>query len=253
MSCPLPRAINATAMPTNKSDEVVFMLSVLVVEDDATLNKMLCTKLRLEGFTPIPAFDGIEALDITRDHHVDLVVTDIMMPVMDGNALIEELRGWKPGLPILVMTAKGQTEDMAQSFGLGADDYLVKPVDLQQLVLHVRALLRRSQLQSRQCVDVGSTTLDAGRLTVAVGGAEQVLPPKEFALLFKLVSRPGRVFTRSELLEEVWGPESGSDERNVDAHVKKLRKRLEGSDDISIETVRGLGYKAVVAPERGRS
>ena len=115
----------------------------------------------------------------------------------------------------------------------------------------MRALLRRSQLQSKRRVDVGSTTLDADRLTVAANGVEQVLPPKEFALLFKLVSRPGRVFTRSELLEEVWSPESDSDERNVDAHVKKLRKRLEGSDDIRIETVRGLGYKAVVASAHG--
>ena len=239
-------------MSANTFGKVIFMLSVLVVEDDATLNKMICTKLRLEGFNPIPAFNGIEALDITRDHYVDLVLTDIMMPGMDGTALIEELRGWKPDLPILVMTAKGETEDMAQSFGLGADDYLVKPVDLQQLILHVKALLRRSQLQSKRCVDIGSTTLDADRLTVAINGTEQALPPKEFALLFKLVSRPGRVFTRSELLEEIWGPESDSDERNVDAHVKKLRKRLGGGNDIRIETVRGLGYKAVVVSEHGK-
>lgn len=225
------------------------MLSILVVEDDATLNKMICTKLRLEGFSPLPAASGIEALKVTRDHHVDLVVTDLMMPEMDGNALIEELRAWRPTLPVLVMTAKSQTEDMAESFGLGADDYLVKPVDLSQLVLHVRALLRRAQLQDRLRVRVGATVLDADKLTVAANGDEQVLPPKEFSLLFKLASRPGRVFTRAELLEELWGPESDSDERNVDAHVKKLRRRLEHNDDIRIETVRGLGYKAVCAPQ----
>jgi two-component system OmpR family response regulator len=161
------------------------MISILVVEDDATLNKMICTKLRLEGFAPLPAANGADALRTTRDHHIDFVITDLMMPEMDGNALIEELRAWRPALPVLVMTAKSQTEDMAESFGLGADDYLVKPVDLSQLVLHVRALL-----QDRLRVRVGATVLDADKLTVAANGDEQVLPPKEFSLLFKLASPP---------------------------------------------------------------
>ncbi|MCI1480106.1 MAG: response regulator transcription factor [Eggerthellaceae bacterium] len=224
------------------------MISILVVEDDATLNKMICTKLRLEGFAPLPAANGADALRTTRDHHIDFVITDLMMPEIDGNDLIAELRSWKPALPVLVMTAKSQTEDMAESFGLGADDYLVKPVDLQQLVLHVRALLRRAQLQERMRIRVGATVLDADKLSVEAKGEEQVLPPKEFALIFKLAGRPGRVFTRAELLEEIWGPESDSDERNVDAHIKKLRHRLERNDDIRIDTVRGLGYKAICTP-----
>jgi two-component system OmpR family response regulator len=222
------------------------MFSILVVEDDATLNKMLCTKLRLEGFDPVGVPDGARAIELTASRHVDLVITDLMMPNVDGNELIRELRSWRDDLPILVMTAKGQTEDMAESFGLGADDYLVKPVDLQQMVLHVRALLRRARLEREKRVTLGSTELDMERLTLSWAGRSQELPPKEFGLLFKLASRPGRVFTRAELLEEIWGPESDSDERNVDAHVKKLRHRLEGNPDLAIETVRGLGYKAVL-------
>lgn len=225
------------------------MVSILVVEDDPTLNRMLCTKLRLEGYEPIPAHDGREALDITSREHVDLVVTDLMMPGMDGNELISLLRGWRPELPILVMTARGQTEDMAESFGLGADDYLVKPVDLSQLVLHVRALLRRSRVMAQKRLKVGETVLDADALTVSRGSDSQVLTPKEFGLLYVLAGRPGRVFTRTELLEQVWGPQSDSDERNVDAHVKKIRHRLEGNPDLRIQTVRGLGYKAVTNAE----
>lgn len=227
------------------------MFSILVVEDDPTLNKMICTKLRIEGFKPIPAHDGEQAIDITADTHVDLVITDLMMPRMDGNELIDALRGWRPDLPILVMTARGQTEDMAESFGLGADDYLVKPVDLQQMVLHVKALLRRAGLETRKRVSVGTTQLDADGLTLTQDGVVQELPLKEFGLLFKLASRPGRVFTRSELLEGVWGHDNDSDERNIDAHVKKLRKRLDGNPDIAIETVRGLGYKVVVSGNGG--
>ena len=223
------------------------MLSVLVVEDEPTLNRMICSKLRMEGFEPLPAADGDEALSLSAEQHVDLVLTDLMMPNMDGNGLIAALRGWRPELPILVMTAKGQTEDMEESFGLGADDYLVKPVDLTQLVLHVRALLRRARLASERRLVVGSTTLDADSLELAWDGVRQELPPKEFGLLFKLASQLGRIHTRQELLEELWGPGSESDERNVDAHVKKLRRRLEGNPDLHIETVRGLGYKAVGA------
>lgn len=221
------------------------MFSIMVAEDDPVLNRMVCSKLRLEGFDPVPALDGAQALALTRERHVDLVVTDIMMPGLDGNRLVAELRAWKPGLPVLVMTARGGLEDMAETYGLGADDYMVKPVNLAQLMLHVKALLRRARVESERRLVVGGTVLDFDTLTLSRAGSRQELPPKEFQLLFKLASNAGRIYTRLELLEEIWGPESDANERNVDAHIKKLRRRLEGNPDLQIVTVRGLGYKAL--------
>lgn len=221
------------------------MFSIMVAEDDPVLNRMVCSKLRLEGFDPVPVLDGAQALALTRERHVDLVVTDIMMPGLDGNRLVAELRAWKPGLPVLVMTARGGLEDMAETYGLGADDYMVKPVNLAQLMLHVKALLRRARVESEHRLVVGGTVLDFDTLTLSRAGSRQELPPKEFQLLFKLASNAGRIYTRLELLEEIWGPESDANERNVDAHIKKLRRRLEGNPDLQIVTVRGLGYKAL--------
>lgn len=221
------------------------MFTILVVEDDASLNKMICAKLSREQFKAIPAFDGEEALEIMDREHIDLIISDIMMPKMDGYELTKLLRNTKYYLPILMITAKSQLEDMEKGFVAGTDDYMIKPVNLKEMILRVKALLRRAQLENKKHIAIGNTELDYTGLTVTVDGVVHEMPPKEFYLLFKLLNNPNKIFTRLELLDEIWGMDSDTDERNVDAHIKKLRKKFEGQSDFEIITVRGLGYKAV--------
>jgi DNA-binding response OmpR family regulator len=222
------------------------MFTILVVEDDSTLNKVMCAKLRHEGYEVLSASDGRAALDLMDREHVDLIVSDVMMPGIDGIELIRQLRGARYDLPVLIVTAKGSIEDMESGFAAGTDDYMVKPISLKELVLRVKALLRRAQLASEKRLTVGGTVLDYEGLTVDDGHGPEALPPKEFYLLFRLLSHPGKVFTRLELLDEIWGMEADTDERNVDAHIKKLRKRYGTNPDFEIQTVRGLGYRATV-------
>lgn len=221
------------------------MFTILVVEDDASLNKMICAKLSREQFKAIAAFDGEEALEIMDREHIDLIISDIMMPKMDGYELTKLLRNTKYYLPILMITAKSQLEDMEKGFVAGTDDYMIKPVNLKEMILRVKALLRRAQLENKKHIAIGNTELDYAGLTVTVDGVTHEMPPKEFYLLFKLLNNPNKIFTRLELLDEIWGIDSDTDERNVDAHIKKLRKKFEGQSDFEIITVRGLGYKAV--------
>lgn len=221
------------------------MFSILVAEDDKTLNRMICTKLKQAQYQVFPAFDGQEALELMEKEHIDLIISDVMMPRMDGIELTSALRGAKLTLPILIITAKGQMEDMEKGFRAGTDDYMVKPIKLRELLLRVEALLRRAQLMSEKRLTIRGTVLDYSSLTVQTGGQVDTLPPKEFYLLFKLLNQPGRIFTRQELLDEIWGVDKETDSRNVDAHIKKLRHRFIDHPDFIIETVRGLGYKAV--------
>lgn len=221
------------------------MFTILVVEDDASLNKMICAKLSREQFKAMPAFDGEEALEMMDREHIDLIISDIMMPKMDGYELTKLLRNTKYYLPILMITAKSQLEDMEKGFVAGTDDYMIKPVNLKEMILRVKALLRRAQLENKKHIAIGNTELDYTGLTVTVDGVTHEMPPKEFYLLFKLLNNPNKIFTRLELLDEIWGMDSDTDERNVDAHIKKLRKKFEGQCDFEIITVRGLGYKAV--------
>lgn len=220
------------------------MFSILVVEDDSVLNKMICTKLQQEQYQVFAAFDGDEALNIMDREHVDLVISDIMMPNRNGYELTKDLRDAHCTLPILIITAKSQLEDMEKAFIAGTDDYMIKPVNLKEMVLRVKALLRRSQLVNEKKLVIKNTLLDYEALTVSSEGQTIDLPPKEFYLLFKLLNNPNKIFTRLELLDEIWGVEADTDERNVDAHIKKLRKKFEGNPDFEIVTVRGLGYKA---------
>ena len=220
------------------------MFSILVVEDDATLNKMMCAKLKQEQYETFSAMDGEEALEIMDTQHIDLIVSDIMMPNMDGYELIRELRDADYTLPVLMVTAKDQIEDMEKGFVAGTDDYMIKPINLKELALRVKALLRRAQQANEKKLVVGKTVLDYESLSVTREGDEITLPPKEFYLLFKLLSNPNRIFTRLELLDEIWGMETESDERNVDAHIKKIRKHFGENPDFELMTVRGLGYKA---------
>ena len=220
------------------------MFTILVAEDDLALQRMMCAFLGLNGYQAIPAGNGEEALSQIDRTMPDLVIADVMMPVMDGWELTQELRRAYPLLPIMLVTARTTLEDKRTGFACGADDYLTKPVDLDELLLHVGALLRRSQAMTSHKLTVGETLLDYDSLTVSRDNVSLTLPKKEFYLLFKLLSSPRQIFTRRQLMDEIWGMDAQSDERTVDVHIKRLREKCEVFPDFEIVTVRGLGYKA---------
>ncbi len=222
------------------------MFSILVVEDDEILNKMICSKLRQESYSVFAAYDGEQALDLMDKEHIDLIISDIMMPNMDGYQLVRELRDAAYTIPILMVTAKNQIEDMEKGFRAGTDDYMVKPISMRELVLRVKALLRRAQIANEKKLVVGNTLLDYNALTVKVNEETFEMPPKEFYLLFKLLSNPNKIFTRQELLDEIWGMDAEVDDRTIDSHIKKLRRKFEACADFEIMTIRGLGYKSKV-------
>jgi two-component system OmpR family response regulator len=222
------------------------MPSILVVEDDKILNHLMQTALTNNGYSVFSAENGQDALSVLDKVHIDLVITDIMMPVMDGFSLIGDLRDAGYTMPALFVTAKNSFDDKRRGFNAGADDYMVKPIDLKELILRVSALLRRSQIANERKLTVGGVLLDADALTVTVNGEAQTLPQKEFQLLFKLLSYPGRIFTRFEIMDEIWGMDSESDEKTINVHISKLRSRFEDCRDFEIVTIRGLGYKAVI-------
>jgi DNA-binding response OmpR family regulator len=221
------------------------LFTVLVVEDDETLNKMICAKLKQEHFKVFPAFDGGEALQVMDREHIDLIICDIMMPNMDGYELTKELRSAYNKLPILMVTAKAQMEDLEKGFQAGTDDYMIKPINMKEMILRVNALLRRAQIANEKKIVAGNAVLDYEALTVKIGEDKFGLPPKEFYLLFKLLSNPNKIFTRLELMDEIWGMDSEADDRTVDSHIKKLRRKFEKYSDFEIITIRGLGYKAI--------
>ncbi|MBR5745814.1 MAG: response regulator transcription factor [Clostridia bacterium] len=223
------------------------MPNIIVCEDDKSLNNLIATVLRNDGHTVISAFNGKEALEQFDCAHVDMLVSDIMMPEIDGYELLESLRSVNNNIPVLFITAKGTFSDKSKGFNLGVDDYMVKPIDIKELVLRVNALLRRSKISNERRIIIGSTVLDSEAYTVTeADGVSVTLPQKEFLLLFKLLSYPDRVFTRFEIMDEIWGYESESDEKTINVHISKLRSRYENNPDFSIETVRGIGYKAVI-------
>ncbi len=222
------------------------MFSILVVEDNDILNKMICAKLKLETYNVFSAFDGQEALNILEHNHIDLIISDIMMPGVDGYELTRSLRSAKYSMPILMITAKNQIEDMEQGFAAGTDDYMVKPINMKEMILRVKALLRRSRIVNERKLKIGSTLLDYDALTIVCDGILYDMPPKEFYLLFKLLSTPNKIFTRIELMDEIWGMDTEIDERTIDSHIKKLRRKFEGCSDFEIITVRGLGYKGKI-------
>ena len=221
------------------------MFHILVVEDNADMRELFCTVLSDSGYQCLPAADGAEALEIMDKEYVDLIVADVMMPNMDGYELTKAIRDAKMELPILMVTAKDQFDDMQKGFRAGTDDYMIKPINVRELVLRVEALLRRAKIQSEKKITVGSTVLDYDALTVTIRGEETILPQKEFYLLYKLLSYPNKIFTRPQLMDEIWGMFSETDERTVNTHINRLRERFAGCRDFEIVTVRGLGYKAV--------
>lgn len=222
------------------------MFKILVVEDDVMLNKMICSKLKKNHFEVLSATNGEEALDVIDKFYIDLIITDIMMPKMDGFSLTKELRDFGYDLPILMVTAKGELVDMEEGFRAGTDDYLVKPIKLKELVLRVNALLRRAKIAYEKKLVIGDVVLDYDSLTVSIGDEHYEMPKKEFYLLYKLLVNPNKIFTRLDLLDEIWGMDVDIDERSVDAHIKKLRRKFEHLSEFEIMTVRGLGYKGVI-------
>lgn len=221
------------------------MFQILIAEDDAQLRQMFCRVLQRSGFTPIPVADGQEALEALEREVVDLIVSDIMMPRMDGYELVQTLRENGIQIPVLMITAKDRFQDMQLGFLSGTDDFMVKPVNVNEMVLRINALLRRAKMISDRRQTVGSTVLEFDGFTLRCRDSAQILPQKEFQLLYKLASYPGRIFTRQQLMEDIWGPDSESDVHTVDVHVGRLRERLRDNPDLEIVTVRGLGYKAV--------
>lgn len=221
------------------------MFRILVAEDDAELRQLFCRVLQRSGFVPIPAADGQEALEALERDYVDLMISDVMMPRVDGYELVQTLRDGGSALPILLITARDRFTDVQQGFLSGADDYMIKPVNVNEMVLRVNALLRRAKTLSDRRLTVGSTVLEYDLFTLRQGEASAVLPQKEFQLLYKLTSNLGRIFTRQQLMDDIWGVDSETDTHTVDVHINRLRDRLRGSPDLEIVTVRGLGYKAV--------
>lgn len=222
------------------------MFKIMVVEDDAHARLLMETVLRQHGYQPITAKDGVDALEKMDSHHVDLIVLDVMMPRMDGFEFTRTLRESGSEIPILMVTAKEAPADKREGFTLGTDDYMVKPVDEEEMLLRIAALLRRSRIAADRRLQIGQTELNFNSMTVSVAGKSDSLPKKEFLLLFKLLSTPNRIFTRRQLMDEIWDLDSESDERTVDVHINRLRDRFRGNEDFEIQTVRGLGYKAVL-------
>lgn len=223
-----------------------YMINILVVEDDKNLQKLMVAVLKQYGYNVLNAKDGVEALEILDKSHVDLIITDIMMPNMDGYNLTNALRESNYNLPILMITAKETLEDKRKGFLVGTDDYMVKPFDMDEMILRVKALLRRSKIANEQRLTIGDVELDYNALTVNKDDDSILLPKKEFYLLFKLLSYPKHIFTRQQLMDEIWGIESETDERTVDVHIKRLREKFAHFNEFEIITVRGLGYKAEI-------
>ncbi|WP_314066604.1 response regulator transcription factor [uncultured Vagococcus sp.] len=221
------------------------MATILVAEDEKNIQTLYSRLLKQANYHSLTANNGVEALAIIEDQQVDLLILDIMMPEMNGFEVVEMVRRWDPDLPIMMVTAKEAVTDKKRGFLAGADDYLVKPVDETEFILRVQALLRRSKIYSEKRLTINQTILNSESFTIDNGKDSWELPKKEFMLLFKLLSYPNKIFTRQQLMEEFWERDSDSDERTIDTHIKKLRKKFADNPDFDILTVRGLGYKAV--------
>lgn len=221
------------------------MFGILVVEDDPVQRRLMRAVLSRAGYTVYTASNGDEGLDMLEKVQVDLVLLDVMMPGMDGYEFTKILREGASTLPILMVTAKQAQQDKKEGFLAGTDDYMTKPVDEEEMLLRIAALLRRSKIAAEKKITAGQTVLDYDGMTVMEKGKRFELPQKEFLLLFKLLSYPGQIFTRRQLMDEIWNMDCETDERTVDVHINRLRDRFRTNEDFEIVTVRGLGYKAV--------
>jgi len=222
------------------------MFQILVVEDDKSTARLMKAILNHAGYEVHSAENGIEALELTDTQHIDLIVLDVMMPKMDGYEFTECLRSCGDNTPILMVTAKQLPEEKCKGFLVGTDDYMVKPVNEDEMLLRIKALLRRSQIANEHKLHIGKITLDYDALSVTRENDRQTLPKKEFYLLYKLLSYPDKIFTRLQLMDEIWGMESETTDMTVKVHINRLRKRFEDYPEFEIVAVRGVGYKAVI-------
>lgn len=221
------------------------MFKILVVEDDKELLSLFKHVLIKNGYDAVVAGNGQEALKLLDSEYFDMIISDIMMPVMDGYELVRALREAGNSIPVMMITAKDAFDDMRLGFLSGTDDYMVKPINTNEMILRVGALLRRAQMINDRKLSFGETVLDCDSFTVTQAGESQVLPQKEFMLLYKMASYPGKIFTRRQLMDDIWGYDSDSDTHTVDVHINRLRERFRDNKDLSIVTMRGVGYKVV--------
>ena len=221
------------------------MLKILIAEDDRELRRLFAHVLIKNGYTVKEVGDGQEALDAMDNEYFDLIISDIMMPRMDGYTLVRELREAGNTTPIFMITAKDAFDDMQKGFLSGTDDYMVKPVNVNEMLLRVQALLRRAQMINDRKQTIGNTVLECDSFSVITNGESVILPQKEFQLLYKLASYPGRIFTRQQLMDDVWGYDTDSDTHTIDVHIGRLRERFKDNTDFKIVTMRGVGYKVV--------
>ena len=221
------------------------MFHILVIDDDKNTRLFLRATLENNGYTVTTASNGKEALELLGKEHVDLAVVDIMMPTMDGYEFTATLRECDNNLPIFMISAKQLPADKHKGFDAGIDDYMSKPIEQEEFLCRIKALLRRAKITSEKKIRIGDVVLDYDSLTVTKGGCTQELPQKEFLLIYKLLSFPGKIFTRIQLMDEIWGMDSEAGWETVTVHIARLRKRFEGWEEFEIESIRGLGYKAV--------
>lgn len=226
------------------------MIKLILVEDDVKLNHLIKTILERNNYEVDAVYNPVQALECMEKNAYSLIISDIMMPEIDGFEFARIIRQTDKDIPILFITAKDEFEDKKKSYALGVDDYMVKPIDINELVLRVGALLKRAKMNTERKINVGNTTLDFDSLSVCYKDKEVVLPLKEFKILFKLLSFPNRIFTRSQIMNDCWGIYSESLDRTIDVHITHIRDKFEDNDDFSIVTIRGLGYKAVINNEK---
>lgn len=221
------------------------MFRILIAEDDRELRQLFSHVLAKNGYSVVGVSNGAEALAEIDAGYFDLIISDIMMPVMDGYELVRALRESENNTPVLMITAKDAFDAMQLGYMSGTDDYMVKPINVNEMILRVGALLRRAQLISERRLTIGETTMECDSLTVTSAGERMILPQKEFMLLFKMASFPGKIFTRQQLMDDIWGYDSGTDTHTVDVHIGRLRDRFRDCKDFKIVTMRGVGYKVV--------
>ena len=221
------------------------MFKILIAEDDRELRQLFSRVLVKNGYSVVGVSDGAEALCEIENQFFDIIISDIMMPRVDGYELVRALRDSGNNTPVLMITARDAFDDMQAGFSSGSDDYMVKPINVNEMVLRVGALLRRSQIANERRLTIGQTVLECDSLTVNTGHEQMVLPQKEFMLLYKMASYPGKIFTRQQLMDDIWGYDSGSDTHTVDVHIGRLREKFGDNPDFKIVTMRGVGYKVV--------
>ncbi len=221
------------------------MEKILIAEDDCELRQLFSRFLSKNGYEVTEVSNGKQALDILDDEYFDLIISDIMMPETDGYELVRTLREKGNITPVMMITAKDAFDDMKQGFLLGTDEYMVKPINLNEMALRVGALLRRAKMNNERKQTIGKTVLEMDTFTVVSGGESIILPQKEFMLLYKMASFPSKIFTRQQLMDEVWGYEAVCDTHTVDVHIARLREKFRDSKDFEIVTMRGIGYKVV--------